>query len=58
LQVLSNPNQLDMVQWFFRHAAVSFGMPVKSHSMKLYRNKLLKVANNRMERYENGQAQI
>ncbi|MGK0224733.1 MAG: triacylglycerol lipase [Limisphaerales bacterium] len=58
LQVLSNPNQLDMVQWFFRHAAVSFGMPVKSHSMKLYRNKLLKVANNRMEPYENGQVQI
>ena len=52
LQVLSNPNRFDMIQWFFRHVFVSFGMPVKSHSMKLYRNKLLRVASTRIEPFE------
>ena len=58
LQVLSNPNQFDMIQWFYRHLLVSFGMPVKSHSMKLYRNKLLRIATNRMEPFDVGEQQI
>lgn len=58
LEVLSNPNQFDMIQWFFRHVLVSFGMPVKSHSMKLYRNKLLRIARNRMQPFDVGETPL
>ena len=58
IQILTNPNQFDMVQWFFRHVLVSFGMPIKSHSMKLYRNKLLRVANTRIEKLHRDERQI
>jgi len=58
LKVLNNPNHMDMVQWFYRHLAVSFGMPVRSHSMKLYRNKLLDVARTRMTPLQLDEPQI
>ena len=58
LQVLSNPDRFDIIQWFFRHVLTSFGAPIESHSMKLYRNKLLSVANNRMQPFETKEKQV
>lgn len=47
VEILTNPSSFDRVRWFWRHLMVSIGMPVKSHSMQLYRNKLTKLAEKR-----------
>lgn len=49
LHILNNPNNFDMIQWFYRHIMISFGLAaVKSHSMRIYREKLLNIARDRM----------
>ena len=48
--LLRNPAYLDVVQWFWRHVFVSFGMPVKSHSMSIYRKKLRQIGIKRLEK--------
>ena len=53
LKILSNPNQLDTAFWFWRRVAVSLGMPVKSHSMRLYVEKLAAIATSRCKQNEN-----
>lgn len=47
VQLLSNPSRFDRIRWFWRHIVVSAGMPVKSHSMQIYRDKLMALANRR-----------
>lgn len=47
VQLLTNPSRFDRIRWFWRHILVSIGMPVKSHSMQIYRNKLAALANRR-----------
>lgn len=42
--LLRNPAPQDVLLWFWRSVSVSFGMPVKSHSLAIYRNKLRYVA--------------
>jgi len=48
LQLLRNPNHLDVLQWFWRHVLVSWGMPIKSHSLSIYRRKLATIGMERM----------
>ena len=47
VQLLTNPSRFDRIRWFWRHILVSIGMPAKSHSMQIYRNKLAALANRR-----------
>ena len=47
-EILSNPNQLDLSLWFWRRISVSFGSPVKSHSMLIYLKKLTNIATHRL----------
>lgn len=54
VRVLRNPNYLDVVQWFWRHLSISFGMPVKSHSMTIYRKKLKHIGVRRIEHITSG----
>jgi hypothetical protein len=42
--ILSNPSKFDQIFWFCSSVGASFGKPVKSHSMQIYRNKLKKIA--------------
>ena len=48
VKLLRNPSYLDVVQWFWRHVLVSFGMPIKSHGMTIYRKKLAQVGLKRL----------
>lgn len=50
VMLLRNPNYLDVVQWFWRHIMVSYGMPVRSHSMTIYRKKLAEVGYRRLKK--------
>jgi len=50
VMLLRNPNHLDVLQWFWRHIMVSYGMPVKSHSMTIYRKKLAEVGMKRINK--------
>lgn len=43
-EILSNPSKFDQIFWFFSSIGASFGKPVKSHSMQIYRNKLKNIA--------------
>ncbi|MBN1302262.1 MAG: lipase family protein [Melioribacteraceae bacterium] len=54
--LLRNPSYLDVVQWFWRHITVSLGMPVKSHGMRIYREKLKSVAVRRIHHKSIGKA--
>ena len=49
VRLLSNPPTIDRIVWMWRHVGKSFLVPVKSHSMKIYRKKLEYIANNRNE---------
>lgn len=46
VRLLYNPPAMDRLRWFLKHLAASFFMPLKSHTMALYRKKLVKVASN------------
>lgn len=47
VRLLTNPPAIDKVMWAGRHISKSFLVPVKSHSMSIYRKKLASVANER-----------
>jgi len=48
VRLLSNPPAIDRVIWMWGHiAASSFLVPVKSHGMRIYREKLLIIAQRR-----------
>ncbi|MBF7073334.1 lipase family protein [Glaciecola sp. MH2013] len=42
--ILSNPSKFDQIFWFCTSVGASFGKPVRSHSMQIYRNKLKNIA--------------
>ncbi|MBQ4847441.1 lipase family protein [Pseudoalteromonas sp. MMG005] len=46
-ELIPNPSLHDRMTWFFRHALVNVGMPIKFHSMQLYRKKLTAIARKR-----------
>lgn len=43
-RLLNNPNSLDRLLWFGESLKLSFGRPIKSHGLKVYRKKLEQVA--------------
>lgn len=45
--LLTNPPAIDRVVWMWKRIAKSFFAPIKSHSMNIYRKKLLSIAKNR-----------
>ena len=47
VRLLTNPPAIDRVMWAGRHISNSFLVPVKSHSMSIYRKKLASIANDR-----------
>ena len=47
VKLLSNPPAIDRAIWLWKRVAASCFVPLKSHSMSLYRKKLLQIANNR-----------
>ena len=47
VRLLTNPPAIDRVMWVGRHLSNSLLVPVKSHSMSIYRKKLATVANDR-----------
>lgn len=47
VRLLSNPPAIDRVIWMWRRVAKSFFVPIKSHSMRIYRKKLAHIANDR-----------
>lgn len=47
VRLLSNPPVIDRVVWMWRRVAKSFFVPLKSHSMSIYRKKLSTIANER-----------
>ena len=47
VKLLSNPPAIDRIMWLWQHLAASLLFPVSSHSMKVYRKKLLYIANSR-----------
>ena len=47
VKLLSNPPAIDKVQWIFNSMASSIFIPIKSHSMSIYRRKLMHIANSR-----------
>ena len=47
MRLLTNPPAIDRVMWAGRHLSNSFLVPVKSHSMSIYRKKLASIANDR-----------
>ena len=48
-KLLSNPPIFDRATWFWRSLASHWLMPVKSHSMAIYRNKLAEIAKLRVK---------
>jgi len=44
VRVLSNPPVIDRIMWMWQHLASSLFFPVSSHSMSVYRRKLLHIA--------------
>jgi len=51
VMLLRNPNNFDVFQWFWRHVLISYGMPIKSHSMTIYRKKLAQIGLQRMQKH-------
>ena len=49
VRLLSNPPLIDRVVWMWRHMGKSLFIPIKSHSMNIYRKKLEYIANHRNE---------
>ena len=47
VRLLTNPPAIERVVWAGRHISNSFLVPVKSHSMSIYRKKLASIANDR-----------
>ena len=47
VRLLSNPPAIDRIMWMWQHLAASFFFPASSHSMSVYRRKLLYIANDR-----------
>ena len=47
MRLLTNPPAIDRVMWMGRHLSNSFLVPVKSHSMSIYRKKLASIATDR-----------
>ena len=47
VRLLSNPPAIDRVMWMWKRIAKSIFVPVKSHSMRIYRRKLQKIAYDR-----------
>ena len=47
VRLLLNPPAMDRLVWMWRHLAASLFVPLKSHSMNIYRRKLWHVANDR-----------
>ena len=47
VRLLSNPPAIDRVAWMWKRLAKSIFVPVKSHSMSIYRKKVLQIANDR-----------
>ena len=47
VRLLTSPPAIDRVMWAGRHLSSSFLVPVKSHSMSIYRKKLASIANDR-----------
>lgn len=47
VRLLANPPAIDRVMWMGRRLSNSFLVPVKSHSMSIYRKKLASIANDR-----------
>ena len=47
VRLLTNPPAIDRVMWAGRHLSHSFLVPVKSHSMSIYRKKLASIAYDR-----------
>ena len=47
VKLLSNPPIIDRIMWMWQHLASSLFIPVSSHSMSVYRKKLLYIANDR-----------
>ena len=50
VRLLLNPPVLDRLIWMWRHLAVSLFVPIKCHSMSIYRKKLAYIANERQLR--------
>ena len=47
VRLLTNPPAIDRLMWFGRRISHNFLVPVKSHSMSIYRRKLASIANDR-----------
>ena len=47
VRLLTNPPATDRIVWFFRRVGKSLAVPVKSHNMNIYRQKLRHLANAR-----------
>ena len=45
VHLLTNPPAMDRIRWAWRRMGHTFGAPVKSHSMNIYRRKLRRLAN-------------
>jgi hypothetical protein len=58
VKLLRNPNYLDVCQWFWRHIFISFGMPLKSHGMLIYREKLREIGLGRLTAAHHVQALV
>ncbi|MEZ8686352.1 hypothetical protein AB6D53_01920 [Vibrio splendidus] len=50
VMLLRNPHMIDSLLWFWRRVAISLGMPARQHSMAIYRRKLEKIAENRLNK--------
>ena len=53
VRLLMNPPAVDRVVWMWRHLAESLFLPIKCHSMTIYRKKLAHIANERWIRQSN-----
>ncbi|MYA59187.1 MAG: lipase family protein [Chloroflexi bacterium] len=47
VRLLSNPPAIDRITWMWKRLAKSIFVPIKSHSMRIYRKKLQQIANDR-----------
>ncbi len=52
VELLRNPPAIDRAIWFWRHLAASLRLPLNSHRMSLYRQKLQQVASERNRRVD------
>lgn len=53
VRLLTNPPAFDRIVWALRRMGKSLAVPVKSHNMNIYRQKLCYIANDRNRRREN-----